>query len=183
VPRFVPHEPTAQEWLEAAIPSLAVLAPVVIVAAVLAGPEILAAVELASLHTAIRFPAVTAAAMSLLRGLAGAPEPAPRMRLDYQIYKGSELIRQGTVWSGPGGAMGHAEVKFAQEFMGELGPEYDVILNGAYNMCGHGECRNFLNAMSIMDGPNIFYFGHSFENSMMLQQFISGQGLVYSWWP
>jgi hypothetical protein len=108
---------------------------------------------------------------------------ASRMRLDYQIWEGSKLIDSGTLWSGPGGDWGHAEIAFAERFMGKLGPQHDVLLNGAYNMCGHGQCRAMLNAMAIMDGPNIFYFGYSFESGPMLQPFISGRGFVYSWEP
>jgi RHS repeat-associated protein len=144
-------------------------------------------VDTASTWLFLRAPRLFMMLLGIGNAMVGTPSQRPatptRMRMDYQIWKGAELIKEGTIYSGPGGVWGHAEVRFAQEFMGELGPEHDVFLNGAYNMCGHGECRNMLNSMSIMDGPNIFYWGYSFESQPMLQMFLSGIGIVHSGAP
>jgi len=109
-----------------------------------------------------------------------AVEGVERMRLDFEIYEGDELIESGTIYSGPGGVYGHGETAFADRYMGLLGPQHDVLLQGQHNMCSYGVCRSTLSDMSIMDGPNMFYFGHAFERGPQLQTFVSGVGFVHA---
>ncbi len=107
-------------------------------------------------------------------------EEVERMRLDFEIWEGDEMIENGTMYSGPGGVWGHGETRWVEEYMGTLGPQHDVILQGQHNMCSYGMCRSSLNDMAIMDGPNIFYWGHGFERGPQLQTFVSGVGFVYA---
>ena len=98
------------------------------------------------------------------------------MRLDYWIYRGQELYASGTLFSQPGM---HAEQVFAEQFMGELGPVDTAILQGEFDMCVYGACRATLSDMSIMDGPDIFYYGYS-RGLAQLQTFYSNIGFVYA---
>ncbi|GIH02581.1 hypothetical protein Rhe02_06480 [Rhizocola hellebori] len=109
-------------------------------------------------------------------------EEVSRMRLDYHIFENGEYLEGGTIYSCAGGDWGHCETQFAEKYMGLLGPEHDVFMQGEFNMCGHGQCRVTLSDMAIMDGPNMFYIGYSFQNMPqgMGQQFVSGVGFVYA---
>ena len=98
VPRFVPHEPTPEEWLYASIPALAAAAPAVIVAITVAAPEVVVSALGVSgggdalLAGSIRLYAISPRLWNLLLWLGGAlvgvdaapvsRSPAPRLAAD-----------------------------------------------------------------------------------------------------
>lgn len=95
------------------------------------------------------------------------------MRLDFQIFRGQQLIKQGTIWSGRGG---HAEMKFLAKW-GHLLKEGDqVILQGGNAICRYGACRSSLNATAQTAGVNVLYYGYT--PHMRLAYFEGGVGWI-----
>jgi hypothetical protein len=118
---------------------------------------------------------VTNFALGLAGGALGAvvAKVAGPMRLEFQIFRGSELIKKGVMWSGRGG---HAEMKFLAKY-GHLLMEGDqVVLQGGYAICRYGACRSALNEAAKTAGANVLYYGYT--PHMSLTYFEGGVGWI-----
>jgi len=117
---------------------------------------------------------VTDFAMALGLGAVGAAiaKVAGPMRLEFQIFRGEELIRKGVMWSGRGG---HAEMKFLAKYGRILMEGDQVILQGGNAICRYGACRSSLNA-AAKAGADILYYGYT--PHMSLTYFEGGVGWI-----
>jgi RHS repeat-associated protein len=112
--------------------------------------------------------ALTGGAIGAVIGKAVGP-----MRLEFQIFRGSDLIKKGVIWSGRGG---HAEMKFLTKW-GHLLMEGDqVILQGGNAICRYGACRSALNEAAKAAGVNVLYYGYT--PNMSLTYFEGGVGWI-----
>jgi RHS repeat-associated protein len=111
-----------------------------------------------------------------VRGLGLISRMAHRMRLDYQIYRGTNLIKGGTIFSGRGGPLGHAEIRFLLKHWDVMRMGDEVILVGSNAICGHGICRPMLDYFARQRGVNFLY--HGFTPGPSLTFFQAGVGHV-----
>jgi RHS repeat-associated protein len=144
-------------------------APVAAVTAVLTA-EIMAGAWLAAgIKFGVAYPTITSvsvAAAGVIAGAAGVPS-APRlspptgMRMDWVWIRDGKIFKTGIEHSGPGGDLGHAEMKWLMEF-GHLLKKGDfILLQGENMLCGKGYCNIALSETARTKGVDILYYAYS----------------------